>query len=605
MADNGSLRQATSESRFDVVIRGGEIIDGSGSRPYRADLAIENGKIARVGDLGGAGAVRTIAVEGLYVVPGFVDVHCHSERGLPHPYLAPSVNYLKQGVTTLVGGADGYGAWPIHETVDDMTGRLARQGIGVNTVLLVGSGQVRRQVMGTECRAPKPDEMARMRRVVREAMDGGAQGLSSGLTFSPGSYTDTEEVVELAREVAPYGGVYHTHMRDEADGLIEAVKEAIRIAEESGAVGVITHFKAVRRRNWGKVREACELIEQARDRGVKVYVDQFPFTDGEVKLIPEPVWYGAADYHEEKATRLARVLGSLPEGELIDLYVELAGLPHLEPAHGRFLTARPDMLKEMIAGAISHMAPPEGRGLMALSSWYGVHRGPGNPDERSRFLARLADPEEGAAIRRQVMQHLEDQGGPDNITIITASRRALEGKSLRQAAATLGKSVVDAAIQLALENVRAMTAMMSQEDVEYVMRKDYAATGSDGDFPYFAGDVDPMGEGQHIRSYSTFTTKIRVYALDRQVISLPHAIRSSTSLPAEILGWTDRGLIREGYWADVAVFDPETIRPKSSPTDIHQHSEGVEYVLVNGRLAIDQGEPTGELAGWVIKSQRR
>ena len=229
-------RNQTAEGDYDIIARGGQIIDGLVTSRYAADVAVKDGRIARVGDLGEATAARVVDAQGLYVVPGFIDMHCHSERGLPYPELAASIHHLTQGVTTVVGGADGYGAWPLHEMVEDQIDLLTKQGIGTNAVLLVGPGQVRRQAMGTEARAPTADELAHMRRLVREAMAGGAHGLSSGLTFLPGSYAETNEVIELAREVAPYEGIYHTHMRDEADGLIEAVREAIQIAEQSGAV---------------------------------------------------------------------------------------------------------------------------------------------------------------------------------------------------------------------------------------------------------------------------------------------------------------------------------------------------------------------------------
>ena len=595
---------ADDAARADVLIRGGEIIDGSGSEPFAADVAIEDGRITAVGSLAAWSAARTIRADGLYITPGFVDMHTHSERGLYIPELAPSLPYLTQGVTTVVGGADGYGSWPLHETMEVHAARLERQGIGTNAVLMVGSGQVRRLVMGTEARRPTSGEMTAMKRHVREAIESGAWGLSSGLEYPPGSHADTSEVTDLASEAASHGGMYHTHMRSESDGLIDAAAEAIAITERSGAVGVLTHLKAVHRRNWGKAGRVLELIEEARDRGVRVYADQYPFADGEVPLIPENARLPMTGA-EESAARLEAALEAVPDAALLELYAELAALPSLEPSRRRFLEARPELLREMVAGALATTMPTEGRGLMELASWYGVHRGPGNPEQRMGFVERLDDPNEGARIRSIVAEHLEQYGGAEQITIVESARPEVEGKSLLDATEVLGLTEVDAAIRLGLEGARAMADILSQEDLEGIMRKDYVATGSDGDYPYFGAATDPMGITQHVRTYASFSTKLRRYALDRGVVSLPHAIRSFTGLPAEVLGWSDRGLIRKGYWADIAVFDPTGLAPLSTVQHLHRYSEGMQHVLVNGRLAIDDGRPAEINAGRVLRIQDR
>ena len=595
---------ADDAARADVLILGGEIIDGSGSEPFAADVAIEDGRITAVGSLAAWSAAHTIRADGLYITPGFVDMHTHSERGLYIPELAPSLPYLTQGVTTVVGGADGYGSWPLHETMEVHAARLERQGIGTNAVLMVGSGQVRRLVMGTEARRPTSGEMTAMKRHVREAIESGAWGLSSGLEYPPGSHADTSEVTDLASEAASHGGMYHTHMRSESDGLSDAAAEAIEITERSGAVGMLTHLKAVHRRNWGKAGRVLELIEEARDRGVRVYADQYPFADGEVPLIPENARLPMTGA-EESAARLEAALEAVPDAALLELYAELAALPSLEPSRRRFLEARPELLREMVAGALGTTMPTEGRGLMELASWYGVHRGPGNPEQRMGFVERLDDPNEGARIRSIVAEHLEQYGGAEQITIVESVRPEVEGKSLLDATEVLGLTEVDAAIRLGLEGARAMADILSQEDLEGIMRKDYVATGSDGDYPYFGAATDPMGISQHVRTYASFSTKLRRYALDRGVVSLPHAIRSFTGLPAEVLDWSDRGLIRKGYWADIAVFDPTGLAPLSTVQHLHRYSEGMQHVLVNGRLAIDDGQPVGANAGRVLRIQER
>ena len=242
---------------------------------------------------------------------------------------------------------------------------------------------------------------------------------------------------------------------------------------------------------------------------------------------------------------------------------------------------------------------------MELASWYGVHRGPGNPEERSRFIERLDDPVAGARIRSLVAENLEQYGGGAQITIVASARPELEGLSLADAADAMSMTVVEAAIRLGLEGARAMADILSQEDLERIMRQEFVATGSDGDYPYFGAGIDPMGISQHIRTYASFTTKLRRYAIDQGVVSLPHAIRSCTGLPAEILGWSDRGLIETGNWADITVFDPASLAPRSTVQHLHRYSEGVRHVLVNGRLAIDEGRPVGVNAGRVLRIQNR
>ena len=590
-----------SGTPFDVLFRGGSVIDGSGGEPFAADVGVRDGKIAAVGNLDGAAATRTIDVTGLHIVPGFIDMHTHAERGLPYPELAPSVHHLKQGVTTVLCGADGYGAWPIGGSIKGLADQLTSQGIGTNPALMVGLGQVRRQVMGLGAGTPTPDEMARMKRRLTSAMEGGAVGVSSGLVFTPDRFFSTSEIIELVSTIAPYGGIYHTHIRDEADGLLDAIDEAIRISEDSGVVTVVTHFKAVYRRNWGKLREATDLIERARDRGVRVYADQFPFIEGgPAPFVPEEVWLGDDGNVLDRAGRLRVLFDEISDQVMQALHAELSGGGSDETEQRDFLAQRPELLRDAVAETIARSSPAEGAALHALSSWLGTHQGPGNPDERARFVARLTDDRSGAGVRAQVAEHIEQLGGADNLLVFGSGRQDVEFRPLSEAAAVLGEPITEAAIQLTLEGARAIVVMHSEDDLEYAMSKDFVATGSDGDYPYFGVTEGKLGAPQAVRAYATFATKIRKYAMDRGAISMTHAVRSATSLPAEILGWKDRGLVREGYAADIAVLDLEGVRPRSTLSDVHRYSEGVQYVLINGVLALDAGEPTGALPGRVL-----
>ncbi len=527
-------------------------------------------------------------------------MHTHAERGLAYPELAPSVHHLKQGVTTVLGGADGYGAWPIHSGMNDLSSKLTAQGIGTNAALMVGLGQVRRQVMGLADREPTTGEMDAMKARIREAMSSGTIGISSGLIFAPDLYFDTNGIVELVREAARSGGIYHTHVRDEADRLVEAVEEAIAIGERSGATTVVTHFKAVYRRNWGKLRQATDLIESARSRGVRVYADQYPFVEGgPVPLIPPETWSGSPNAVEDTERDLRDALGSLPVDSLLTLRAGLAGA-RPDPEETAFWRDRPDLLLDSVSGALARATPVEGGALMGAASWNGVHQGPGNPSARARFIARWHDSTERAHIASEVEAHLDAQGGPDNLLVFGTSRPHLELVPLADAADEMGLGEVEAAITLGLEGARAIATLHSEDDLEYAMAKDFVATGSDGDFPYFGAVGGQLGAPQAIRAYSTYAVKLRKYAMERGTISLPQAIRSCTGLPAEILGWPDRGVIREGAKADILVLDLDALRSHSDLLTPHRYSEGVDTVLVNGHPALEHSEPTGNLAGRIL-----
>jgi len=279
---------AAGQERFDVVIRGGRVVDGTGNPWYRSDVGVRDGRIVAMGRLPGAEAGLVIDAGELYVAPGFIDVHSHADEGLSREELKGAVPILLQGVTTAVLNPDGGGPWPLSA----QRARYEADGIGVNAALMVGHGTVRRDVMGMEDRPPTDEELERMKALVREGMAAGAFGLSSGLYYAPGSYAATEEVIALAKEVHPVG-VYASHIRDESDytvGLLAAVEEVVRISEEADIPGIVTHFKALGPDSWGLSAAACQRIERARARGVQVWADQYPYeasgTSIEGALVP-------------------------------------------------------------------------------------------------------------------------------------------------------------------------------------------------------------------------------------------------------------------------------------------------------------------------------
>ncbi|MGD2295699.1 MAG: amidohydrolase family protein, partial [Candidatus Aminicenantes bacterium] len=580
---------AESGHDYDVLIKKGKVFDGSLHKAVRADVAVKDGVIIQVARSIKGTAAKVIEAKGLTVTPGFIDLHTHVDRGMYFLEKRACLNYLKQGVTTVVVGQCGRSAWPIFEQAEDLVKHWSDEGIGPNAALLVGHGQVREIVMGMEDREPTPEEVEGMKALVQEAMEQGACGLSTGLGYLPGKYSTTEEVIELVKVIAPYGGIYHTHMRDEGEKLIESVNEAIEIAEESGAPVHISHFKAVEKPNWGLVKEACALIEEAQKRGVVVTADQYPyqFSSGYPyrSLIPSSAWLGIEqDMEEEQNDRFVsddidEIFDYLRDRHLLDLYHKITPYIPLSERHQQFLEELPR--KDLVRLV--------GRSLVRTGSF----RGSGSARERMLFLERLKDPEEAQKIRTQIRTYLDVMAGVENILVGICVEKNLEGRSLARVAAMKGKSVEDTAIELELMGARCIPLRMCDEDVVYIMKKDYVGTGSDGTTPFYGIGLT------HIRSYSTFLHKIKKYALERKVVSLPHVIRSHTSLPAQIMNWEDRGWIKEGYKADVVVLDLENIRIRTSISNPHAYSEGVKYLLINGKLVLDNGQWTGTLPGEV------
>ncbi len=580
--------QAQNSPDYDVLIRNGRVFDGSLNQAIRADVAVKDGVIVEISRSIRGTAANVINAKGLTVTPGFIDLHTHVDSGMYFPENRVCLNYLKQGVTTVIVGQCGRSAWPIFEKAEDLIQHWTEEGIGPNAALLVGHGQVREIVMGMEDREPTPEELEDMKALVKEAMEQGAHGLSTGLEYLPGSYGSTDEVIELVKVIAPYGGIYHTHMRNEGEELIEAVKEAIEISEKSGAPVHISHFKAVGRTNWGLVKEACAIIEEAQARGLQVTADQYPyrFSSGYPysSLIPRSAWWGIEVNEENErldSDDIQEVFDYLRDYELLDLYRKITPYIPISERHEQFLEQLPRKeLVRLVGGSLVRT---------------GIFRGPGSARERMLFLERMKDPDEAQKIREQIKSYIDRRAGAENILVGICVEKRLEGKSLEQVAAMKGKSVEDAAIELELMGARCIPLRMCEEDIEYIMKKDYVGTGSDGTAPFYGIGLT------HIRSYSTFLHKIKKYALERKTASLSHIIRSQTSLPAQIMNWDDRGWIKEGYKADIVVLDLENINIGTTISNPHVYSEGVRYLLVNGEIVLRNGRWTEALPGKVIK----
>ncbi len=573
-------RAQAAASEFDILVKNGLVLDGSLRAPFRADVAVKDGRIVRVAPSIPGRAGRTIDARGLHVTPGFIDLHTHVDEGLYFPANRSGLGSLSQGVTTVVIGQCGGSAWPIFEKASDQIARFTKEGVGLNVALLVGHGQVRQLVMGMEDRAPTPDELERMKALVMEAMDQGAVGLSTGLIYRPGLYAKTDEILELVKVIAPYGGIYHSHVRNERDKLLEAIGECIAVAEGAGVRANVSHFKVMRKANWGLVREASRMIEQARARGLRITADQYPYrfsnTTPYSPLVPREVWTG-----EEPglgAADIRRAFGRLRDAELMELYAKATPFFPLSRPHLDFLAG---LTRDRFVD------------LVAAEVFGGRTQGPANERERALFLRRLSEPAGARAIRDGIRAYYDDVG-PENMIVAIAADRSLEGRSLAAIAAARKQDPVDTAIELELAGVRAVPFNMCEPDIEYIMRKDWVATGSDGILPVYGVGLP------HPRSYSTFLYKIKEYALGRRTVSLAQVIRSQTSLPAEIMNWRDRGRIAEGAAADIVVLDLKGIAVPSSISNPHQLSRGVRQVLVNGRLAFDGGAFTGTMAGQVL-----
>jgi len=504
--------RAVSGDTFDIIVRGGRVLDGTGNPWYRADIAIRGDRIALIGRLDDAvGRVELDATD-LFVAPGFIDVHSHAGGALESEALSSARALLLQGLTTVMVNPDGGGPTDLARQRAD----LLEHGLGVNVALMIGHGSVRGAVIGSDDRAATADELERMRTIVREAMRQGAFGLSSGLFYSPGSFAPIDEVVQLGRIAGEYGGVYTSHIRDEADytiGLLASVEEVITVAREAAIPGVVTHVKALGPNVWGLGAAVVHRIEQARAQGVEVYADQYPY--------------------EASSTSLSAAL-----------------VPRWAQAGG-------------------------GR----------------------EFQRRLAHPDTGAMIRTEMVDNLARRGGANRIQISRYSDDpALEGRTLREIAAAWDVDPIAAAVRLG--GVSIVSFNMHEDDIRTIMTRDWTMTASDGALPTFGVGVP------HPRGYGTFPRKIRKYALDERVVTLAHAIRSMTSLPATVFRMRDRGVLREGAFADIVVFDPERITDRATYTEPHQYSEGVVHLLVNGAIAVRGGDVTGQTAGRVLAPER-
>jgi N-acyl-D-aspartate/D-glutamate deacylase len=491
-----------------VVIRGATLYDGSGKPGQVGDLVIRDERIAAIGAAKVGGKVRVIDGKGLIVAPGFIDLHTHSDSALTKATTRNNLNYLRQGVTTVITGNCGFGP----EDVAGYFKALRSKGIGSNVIHLVPHNAVRRRAMGNANRPPSDAELKKMEEIVDRGMRDGAWGLSTGLIYNPGTYARTDELVALAKVVSRHRGLYASHIRNEGTAVVAATQEALTIGRRAGLPVHISHMKASGANAWGKAADQIALVLAARKSGQAVSADQYPYVASSTSL-------------------LAMVV----------------------PARFR-----------------------EG--------------------SEKDFLARLDDPEQGPRVRAGIEAGIKARRGGRSLRIAAYKPRPeWQGKSLDVIARAANRKPVDVVVEMLRHGGAGVVSFgMSEEDVRLIMKQDFVATASDGTAQVPAATVP------HPRSYGCFPRKIGHYALKEGVITLEHALRSASGLPADILKLKERGYLKPGSFADVVVFDPKRFRDTATYDKPHQYAPGVRYLFVNGRCVIDDGKFSGALAGKVL-----
>ncbi|MGA9526513.1 MAG: D-aminoacylase [Terriglobales bacterium] len=532
------------EPTFDVVITNGHIVDGTGSPWYSGDVGIRDGRIAAIGELSAATRKRTIEAAGKVVAPGFIDMLGQSEMTILVDPRLPSKIY--QGITTEITGEGGSAApltkaiveadRPVYahykidadwQTFRQYFARLEKQGIGINLASYVGATQVRRVVLGDADVEPTPEQLEKMKMLVRDAMRDGAVGVSTALEYAPAPYAKTEEIIALASEASKAGGIYATHMRDESDSVLDAIDEALRIGREAHIPVEIWHIKVAGKNNWGRMPQVVAKINQARAQGSDVSANTYAYT----------AWFNS----------------------------------------------------------MSAFVPP----------W--VHDG-----GDAKLVERLKDPAIRARIRKEMGtpsgswdNEWQEIPGPEAVMISVVQNpelRKFQGKRLSEVGQTMHEDAMDALFDLLIADkgfTECAVFGMSEPDVALALEQPWVSIDND------SSGTSPEGilgeEHPHPRAYGTFPRILRKYVREEKKLTLEDAIRKFSALPAQRMRLTDRGVLKQGMWADVVVFDPEKVRDLATFDAPNQFSEGMDFVLVNGTPVIEGGKMTGALPGKVLR----
>ena len=502
---------AAEAEQYDLVIKNARIVDGTGNPLFRGSIAIKNGRIERVGFFDASGAKQTIDVRGQIVAPGFIDVHTHVEDIYDNP---TAENFIRMGVTSLITGNCGGSELDVRAFL----GRMKEKPIAVNMGTLVGHNSVRAKVMGLDDRSPTADEQAKMDALVEQAMKDGAVGFSTGLEYLPGMFAKTDEIAELARVAAKYGGIYATHMRNEGVDVKKSIAESLTIGEQANIPVEISHFKISDKTLWGHSDETLGMVRAARAKGMTVTVDQYAYPASSTSLdVRLPNW-AVAGGRDEGRKRIAD-----------------------PPTRERIVADMKQNLKE--------------KGFSDYSFAYVASYEP-NPEFNGKNIAEITDTvRHSKKVDDQIDQILEmyDRGGAGMVY-----------------------------------------RTMSEDDVRNIMREPFTMIASDS-------SVREFGVGMpHPRGYGDNARVLGEYVRNQHVISLEDAIRKMTSLPAQTFSIRDRGQIREGFMADLVIFDDATVIDKATFDKPHQYPEGISLVIVNGQVVFDGQKMTGARPGMPI-----
>lgn len=534
-----------AEPEYDLVIRNGRIVDGTGNPWFHGDVAIADEKLVAVGRVPEGKAKRTIDAKGLIVAPGFIDAHSHSDDLLLEDGHAESK--IRQGVTTEVLG-EGRSAGPLKgqlrarafkargktlawSTLGGYFDAIDKERVSVNVASYVGLDNLWECVMGTSHARPTAKQFAEMKALLDEAMKDGALGLSTYLMMPPGALATTDDLVGLCEVVKKHGGLYSSHIRTEGIGVLEAIKEAIAIGERAGVPVDIIHLKIADEKLWGQMKDVVALIEGARKRGVNVQANVYPYTRGNNNL--------------------------------------------------------------------ASIVPP----------W--AHEG-----GLSKMMERLKDPKDRARLKKDVTNgipgwynHYTAVGG-DWSRMLVSGRGTYEGLTMDRVIAAKSKGrtpapdPLDVLFDVLIEqggSVPTVFAHHSEKDMTLALQQSWCSVGSDGSAYAIAG---PLKRGNpHPRNFGTFPRVLGAYVRDRSVLKLEDAVRKMTSLNAAKIGLSNRGTLAVGNFADVTIFDPETVLDRSTYTAPFAYSEGIEYVIVNGVLVLARGEHTGQMPGRALRKR--
>ena len=524
---------------YDLVILNGTLVDGTGAARREADVAVKEGKIVAIGELTDSPAERTLDAAGLIVAPGFIDIHNHSDYTILVDPQAESM--VRQGVTTMVLGESGsagpvvgkadaalpYGLTRTWTTLGGYFQHVENNGVTLNIGSYVGQGQVWVSVMGYENRRPTATELSQMKKLVAEAMEEGALGLSTSLLMPPWSLVSTDELVELAKVSRQYGGIYSTHHRDEGLGVFEAVGEAIEIGRRADIPVDIIHLKIAHKDLWGRMNELVKQIETARAEGLNIQANVYPYTAGQNNLVALiPPW--ALDGGRGKMLERLR-----------------------DPALRRRM--RQDLLN-------------------GIEGWYNHYTAPGGWDRM--LLVSFTEPQ----------------------------NRPFQGKYMNELIESRGGDGFEVLFDVLLEEGGSVPTVYfhhTEPDMQLAMKQPWTSIGSDGEAVSIEGVLSE--QNPHPRYYGTFPRVLGRYVRELGLLTLEQAVHKMTDLNARKVGFQGRGRVEEGYWADITLFDPKTVIDRATFEQSNQYPEGIEYVLVNGRVVLERGRHSGERPGKVLR----